>query len=149
MSSCAQLQPASTTPYRRVVKFRCKINECKPTKQVKDLNAQRRLALLSAPLIAASYFYPSAAKSAAQPLLDLASNATGSGVDDDESPLIQELLARSKANKAKYDKERLDDYNRRNFQDYFEFVAGSQTAAPENRSKEVKAIEKWLAENKK
>ena len=35
------------------------------------------------------------------------------------SPLIAELLERSKANKEKYDKERLDSYYRRNYEDYF------------------------------
>lgn len=35
------------------------------------------------------------------------------------SPLIAELLERSKANKEQYDKERLDSYYRRNYEDYF------------------------------
>lgn len=36
-------------------------------------------------------------------------------VDDDSSALIQGLLAKSKENKEKYTKERLQDYYRRNF----------------------------------
>lgn len=39
-----------------------------------------------------------------------------------------ELLARSKANKEKYDKERLESYYRRNFKEYFQFEAGAARA---------------------
>mmetsp|Transcript_18713 Transcript_18713/g.22413 ORF Transcript_18713/g.22413 Transcript_18713/m.22413 type:complete len:185 (-) Transcript_18713:341-895(-) len=44
----------------------------------------------------------------------------------EQSPLIQELLARSAENKEKYDKERLDSYNERNFKDYFNYYLGAQ-----------------------
>eukprot|EP00241_Pyramimonas_parkeae_P008359 CAMPEP_0114251030 /NCGR_PEP_ID=MMETSP0058-20121206/15041_1 /TAXON_ID=36894 /ORGANISM="Pyramimonas parkeae, CCMP726" /LENGTH=90 /DNA_ID=CAMNT_0001364781 /DNA_START=231 /DNA_END=503 /DNA_ORIENTATION=+ len=76
-----------------------------------------------------------------------ASNAAGYGVDDEDSPLIQELLARSKENKAKYDKERLDDYNRRNFKEYFDFVVSGPTPAggPTETQQKMKA---WLETNK-
>eukprot|EP00242_Pyramimonas_sp_CCMP2087_P008459 CAMPEP_0198212972 /NCGR_PEP_ID=MMETSP1445-20131203/28490_1 /TAXON_ID=36898 /ORGANISM="Pyramimonas sp., Strain CCMP2087" /LENGTH=159 /DNA_ID=CAMNT_0043887553 /DNA_START=89 /DNA_END=568 /DNA_ORIENTATION=+ len=75
----------------------------------------------------------------------LATNGTGSGVDDDESPLIQGLLASSRANKEKYDKERLDDYYTRNFKDYFDFVDGSNRSG-ENTENEIK-IKEWIAKN--
>lgn len=78
-----------------------------------------------------------------------ATNSFGSGLDDEDSPLIQELLARSKENKEKYDKERLDDYYKRNFGDYFGFVVGSE---PANQSPEAlenrRAIEAWMEKNK-
>lgn len=75
-----------------------------------------------------------------------AGNATGSGVDDDESPLIQALLKSSKENKAKYDKERLDDYYKRNFTDYFEFVVGVED--PGGPTETQKKMREFINANK-
>ncbi|KAF8060628.1 hypothetical protein HT031_004805 [Scenedesmus sp. PABB004] len=67
-----------------------------------------------------------------------------------ESPYIQALLARSRANKAAYDKARLDDYYKRNFADYFEFEAGSAAAGAARgiKSETQQAIADWLEKNK-
>ncbi|GAQ84939.1 hypothetical protein KFL_002130150 [Klebsormidium nitens] len=61
--------------------------------------------------------------------------------------IVKEMLERSKLNKAKYDKERLDDYNRRNFSDYFEFTTGSKN--PKKMTETDKAMLKWLEANRK
>ncbi|KAG0612236.1 hypothetical protein M758_6G012000 [Ceratodon purpureus] len=63
------------------------------------------------------------------------------------NPLIQKLLATSKANKAANDAARLEDYYRRNFKEYFEFVEGSVRNKKEMTPAE-KAIVEWLAKNK-
>eukprot|EP00240_Pyramimonas_obovata_P007279 CAMPEP_0118940534 /NCGR_PEP_ID=MMETSP1169-20130426/31675_1 /TAXON_ID=36882 /ORGANISM="Pyramimonas obovata, Strain CCMP722" /LENGTH=153 /DNA_ID=CAMNT_0006885049 /DNA_START=181 /DNA_END=639 /DNA_ORIENTATION=- len=75
----------------------------------------------------------------------LATNGSGSGVEDEDSPLIQALLAKSKENKDKYDKERLEDYYRRNFTDYFDFVAGSNVSGEvsENEQKIREKLKGW------
>eukprot|EP00891_Asterochloris_glomerata_P000397 jgi/Astpho2/397/Aster-x0923 len=57
----------------------------------------------------------------------------------DDIPLIKQLVERTAANKDRRAKERLDDYNRRNFTDYF--TQGSSSGI----SKETKAkIDAWL-----
>ncbi|KAI0525286.1 hypothetical protein KFK09_004679 [Dendrobium nobile] len=57
---------------------------------------------------------------------------------------------RSRENKAKYDKERLDDYYNRNYKDYFEFVEGSSKGKSEDLlSESEKGIREWLQRNKK
>ncbi|KAG6554039.1 hypothetical protein Mapa_003954 [Marchantia paleacea] len=63
--------------------------------------------------------------------------------------LIQKLLARSKANKEKNDKARLDDYYRRNYKEYFEFVEGTiRNKKKEELTEAEKGIIEWLAKNK-
>jgi hypothetical protein len=58
-----------------------------------------------------------------------------------------ELLERSRANKAKNDKERLDDFYKRNYKEYFEFVEGSVRNKKE-LSEAEKSIVEWLAKHK-
>ncbi|CAM6126614.1 unnamed protein product [Calypogeia fissa] len=62
--------------------------------------------------------------------------------------LTERLLERSKANKAKYDQERLDAYYRRNFKDYFEFLKGSILNKDQEKLTETeKGILSWLEKN--
>lgn len=63
------------------------------------------------------------------------------------SPFVQRLLDQSKANKAKYDKQRLDDYNKRNWGDYFRFIEGSVRNKKDPTEAE-RAILQWLENNK-
>ncbi|CAI5982826.1 unnamed protein product [Closterium sp. NIES-64] len=64
-------------------------------------------------------------------------------------PFVQELLERSRANKAKYDEERLNDYYRRNFKDYFDFVGGTLQVKREDKlTDNEKEILKWIEANK-
>ncbi|GMH33527.1 hypothetical protein BSKO_01361 [Bryopsis sp. KO-2023] len=63
-------------------------------------------------------------------------------VDAETSPYIQELLARTEKNREKRRQERLDDYNKRNFRDYFG-VEQTARLTPETRAK----IQKWLDDN--
>ncbi|KAG2446691.1 hypothetical protein HYH02_008257 [Chlamydomonas schloesseri] len=71
-------------------------------------------------------------------------------VDDATSPFVQELLKRSNENRERYQKERLQDYYRRNFKEYFEFEgANAKVGKARGLSSETQqAIEKWLEENK-
>lgn len=70
--------------------------------------------------------------------------------EDSKSALLQEYLRRSKENKGKNDKERLDDYYKRNYKDYFEFVEGSdQGKSEEELSESEKGIREWLRKNRK
>ncbi|KAJ8512564.1 hypothetical protein OPV22_002998 [Ensete ventricosum] len=80
----------------------------------------------------------------------LISTATVPEVADPKKALLQEYLKRSKENKAKNDKERLDDYYRRNYKDYFEFIEGSvKDKTEELLSESEKDILKWLQKNRK
>jgi hypothetical protein len=57
-----------------------------------------------------------------------------------------ELLERSKANKEKYDRERLESYYRRNFKEYFQFEAGAARArgiSPETLAQIRALLEKY------
>nr|ABK25711.1 unknown [Picea sitchensis] len=63
-----------------------------------------------------------------------------------KNDLIERLLQKSKANKAKYAKERLDDYYKRNYKDYFEFVEGSVKQG--ELSEAEKGILEWLRKNR-
>ena len=69
-----------------------------------------------------------------------------SGVPLAESPLMQKLLAESESKREERAKERLDDYYRRNFTDYFNFDVGSQI--PGKMSAEAAAEKAWLERNK-
>ncbi|KAL2641487.1 hypothetical protein R1flu_009074 [Riccia fluitans] len=82
-----------------------------------------------------------------------------SGVEAPEEPatdtpaegnaLIRKLLARSKANKEKNDKARLDDYYRRNFKEYFEFIEGTvRRKKAEDLTEAEKGIIEWLKTNR-
>eukprot|EP00270_Netrium_digitus_P003569 TRINITY_DN1415_c0_g1_i1.p1 TRINITY_DN1415_c0_g1~~TRINITY_DN1415_c0_g1_i1.p1 ORF type:complete len:172 (+),score=31.75 TRINITY_DN1415_c0_g1_i1:90-605(+) len=68
---------------------------------------------------------------------------------EQQNPLIQKLLQRSRENKEKYDQERLAAYYRKNYGDYFKFIEGTLLA---KRSEELtendKKILEWLKENK-
>jgi hypothetical protein len=64
-----------------------------------------------------------------------------------KNELIQKLLERSRANKAKNDKERLDDFYKRNYKEYFEFVEGGVRNKKE-LSEAEKGIVEWLAKHK-
>ncbi|KAL3150526.1 hypothetical protein ABBQ32_000343 [Trebouxia sp. C0010 RCD-2024] len=70
-------------------------------------------------------------------------------VDDDSSALVQGLLAKSKENKERYTKERLQDYYRRNFKDYFTYEKGlGQSSSERGLSDEnQQKILKWLNDN--
>ncbi|KAJ7539450.1 hypothetical protein O6H91_11G093500 [Diphasiastrum complanatum] len=65
----------------------------------------------------------------------------------EKNELIQKLLEKSRANKAKYDKERRDAYYKRNYKDYFEFVEGSIRKKGQPSEAE-KGILEWLERNK-
>ncbi|KAG9440597.1 hypothetical protein H6P81_020762 [Aristolochia fimbriata] len=68
-------------------------------------------------------------------------------VSDSRKALLEQYLKRSKENKAKNDKERLDDYYKRNYKDYFEFIEGSVQGKTE-LSEAEKGILDWLKANK-
>lgn len=61
--------------------------------------------------------------------------------------LLQKYLKKSEENKAKNDKERLDNYYKRNYKDYFDFVEGSVKGKKELTEAE-KGILEWLKKNK-
>lgn len=63
-----------------------------------------------------------------------------------KNDLIERLLQKSKANKDKRAKERLDDYYKRNYKDYFEFVEG--TVKPGKLTEAEKDIMEWLRKNR-
>ncbi|GLJ15100.1 hypothetical protein SUGI_0246790 [Cryptomeria japonica] len=74
--------------------------------------------------------------------------ATAETVNTRGNELIEKLLERSKANKAKYDKERLDDYYKRNYKEYFEFVEGTLRNRKGDLSEAEKGIIEWLKKNR-
>ncbi|KAK9160890.1 hypothetical protein Syun_007231 [Stephania yunnanensis] len=61
---------------------------------------------------------------------------------------LPRYLKKLEENKVKNDKERLDDYYKRNYKDYFEFIEGSLKANIE-LFKSEKGILNWLQSNKK
>lgn len=79
----------------------------------------------------------------------LASRPTNKDVDAADSPFIQELLRRTEEKRDERREQRLKDYYRRNFKDYFEFDGGSEEAArARGLSGETQAaIRKWLDDN--
>ncbi|XP_074572288.1 uncharacterized protein LOC141828794 [Curcuma longa] len=80
----------------------------------------------------------------------LASTAIIPEVTDSRKALLREYLKRSKENKEKNDKERLDDYYKRNYKDYFEFIEGSvRDKKDEALSDAEKDILQWLQKNRK
>lgn len=68
-------------------------------------------------------------------------------VDNESSPFIQELLKKTEEKREERKVERLNDYYRRNYGDYFSFQAGSnmdtQGLSPETQAN----IKRWLEEN--
>ncbi|KAG8062473.1 hypothetical protein GUJ93_ZPchr0003g18067 [Zizania palustris] len=111
----------------------------------------------------ASTFHQSAAKHL-QPLVTLAqrnsisrrglltlltSTAAIPEASESRKALLQEYLNKSKENKEKNDKERLDDYYKRNYRDYFGLIEG---AAREKKQDELteseKGILEWLDKNR-
>ncbi|XP_010248359.1 PREDICTED: uncharacterized protein LOC104591251 [Nelumbo nucifera] len=69
-------------------------------------------------------------------------------VNDSRTELLQRYLKKSKENRAKNEKERLDDYYKRNYKDYFEFLEGSIKAKKDKLSEAEKGILDWLQTNK-
>eukprot|EP00898_Chlorokybus_atmophyticus_P004594 jgi/Chlat1/5135/Chrsp33S05129 len=66
--------------------------------------------------------------------------------DNAGKELIQGMLERSKANKEKYDKERLDSFYRRNYTDYFDFATRGRKEGEGSASQD--AMLKWLNANR-
>ncbi|KAJ3672798.1 hypothetical protein LUZ60_006172 [Juncus effusus] len=84
------------------------------------------------------------------PFLVVSVAAVTDATSESQKTLLQEYLKRSKENKAKNDKERLDSYYKRNYQDYFEFIEGSTKDKTEDQLTESeKSILDWLKKNKK
>jgi len=73
--------------------------------------------------------------------------AFATSTEETTNPLIQRLLERSKANKEKNDKERLEDYYRRNYKDYFNFIRGG-FGGRKNMTAAERDIVTWLESNK-
>ncbi|XP_065872387.1 uncharacterized protein [Euphorbia lathyris] len=71
-------------------------------------------------------------------------------VNDSKTLLLDKYLKKSEDNKAKNDKERLESYYKRNYQDYFNFVEGTLKGKNEqDLSESEKAILDWQKKNKK
>ncbi|ONK75924.1 uncharacterized protein A4U43_C03F22010 [Asparagus officinalis] len=82
-------------------------------------------------------------------LVLLSTASAASNASDSRTALLQEYIKKSKENKARNDKERLDDYYKRNYKDYFELVEGSvQGKSEEQLSEAEKQIREWLRKNK-
>lgn len=75
------------------------------------------------------------------------SSSAHASVDDKENPLIQDLLAKTAANRDRRSKERLNDYYKRNFKEYFEFIEGSNMDTLGISPETQKEIRQWLDEN--
>ncbi|XP_050209158.1 uncharacterized protein LOC126659881 [Mercurialis annua] len=70
-------------------------------------------------------------------------------VIDSRTELLQKYLKKTEENKSKNDKERLDSYYKRNYQDYFNLVEGGlKGKKEEDLSESEKAILEWLKNNK-
>lgn len=65
-------------------------------------------------------------------------------MDNDTSPLVQDLLRRTAEKKEDRKKERLADYYRRNFSDYFTFTEGNMKDLSPETQQEIK---EWLKNN--
>jgi hypothetical protein len=72
---------------------------------------------------------------------------TNKEVDNASSPFIQELLRRTDEKKDERKAERLKDYYRRNYQDYFQFMDGSNMSNSGIDEETQKQIRAWLEEN--
>ena len=74
-----------------------------------------------------------------------APTTTNQPVDPKDSPLVQELLRRTEEKREERYKERLDDYNRRNFADYFDVVDKGYNGktATENDAAIREQLKRW------
>ncbi|EER93515.1 hypothetical protein BDA96_01G106900 [Sorghum bicolor] len=71
------------------------------------------------------------------------------GGSESRKALLQEYLKKSEENKEKNDKERLDDYYKRNYKDYFGLIEGpAREKKEEERTESEKRILEWLDKNK-
>lgn len=68
-------------------------------------------------------------------------------VNDSRTELLQKYLKKSQENKEKNDKERLENYYKRNYKDYFGALEGSLKQKKELTETE-KGILEWLEKNK-
>ncbi|KAL6637783.1 hypothetical protein ACP70R_025355 [Stipagrostis hirtigluma subsp. patula] len=115
------------------------------------------------PVAAGSSFHQSAAKNLQQVVTLAQRNgvsrrclitlltSTAAIPDGSESrkALLREYLKKSKDNKEKNDKERLDDYYKRNYKDYFGLIEGpAREKNEEDRTESEKRILEWLDKNK-
>ncbi|XP_006650539.1 photosystem I reaction center subunit N, chloroplastic [Oryza brachyantha] len=79
----------------------------------------------------------------------LASTAAIPEASESRKALLQEYLNKSKENKEKNDKERLDDYYKRNYKDYFGLIEGpARQKTEEELTESEKRILEWLDKNK-
>jgi len=72
---------------------------------------------------------------------------TNKEVDNASSPYIQELLRRTDEKKDERKAARLNDYYRRNYGDYFQFMEGSNMNNSGIDAETQKQIKAWLEEN--
>ncbi|KAM0926156.1 hypothetical protein ACQ4PT_003733 [Festuca glaucescens] len=79
----------------------------------------------------------------------LASAAVIPEASESRKALLQDYVKRSKENKEKNDKERLDDFYKRNYKDYFGFMENSvREKKEEELTESEKGILAWLDKNK-
>ncbi|XP_047092369.1 uncharacterized protein LOC124704178 isoform X3 [Lolium rigidum] len=79
----------------------------------------------------------------------LASAAAIPEASESRKALLQDYVKRSKENKEKNDKERLDDFYKRNYKDYFGFMENSvREKKEEELTESEKGILAWLDKNK-
>ena len=114
MTYCRAIQTRAV-PNRRTDKPKPVV--VKPTRDVEDKTnrSSRRAAMLSLGVVSAAFVAGSTAVIAA-PV------AMNQPVDPKDSPYVQELLRRTEEKKEERVKERLADYDKRNFKDYFDVV---------------------------
>ncbi|KAK9690513.1 hypothetical protein RND81_09G133500 [Saponaria officinalis] len=68
---------------------------------------------------------------------------------DSRTALLQKYLKKSEENKEKNDKERVENYYKRNYKDYFGFVEGTLRAKDKDQlSESERGILEWLDKNK-
>ncbi|KAL6213233.1 hypothetical protein ACLB2K_012680 [Fragaria x ananassa] len=67
---------------------------------------------------------------------------------DSATELLKKYLKRSEYNKAKNDKQRMDDYYKRNYKDYFQFEEGPLRSKKTPLTEAEKGILDWLDSNK-
>ncbi|KAK7269937.1 hypothetical protein RIF29_22754 [Crotalaria pallida] len=67
---------------------------------------------------------------------------------DSRTELLKKYLKKSKENKEKYDKERLESYYKRNYKDYFESMEGTLNGKDGQLSETEKGIRDWIQSNK-
>ncbi|OMO63398.1 Photosystem I PsaN, reaction centre subunit N [Corchorus olitorius] len=81
--------------------------------------------------------------------LILSAAAAAPQLSDSGNELLKKYLKKSEENKAKNDKERMENYYKRNYKDYFEFVEGTiKGKSEEQLTESEKGILDWLKANK-